>query len=109
MNDSHGSARRLLPCLRLSLLLAGAIGCGGGDLSEPCGGLGGVICAAGEYCAYQGMGECGITDANARCRALPSACDYTYDPVCGCDIKTYDNSCRAAQAGYGYISTGACP
>lgn len=38
----------------------------------------------------------------------PAACPHIYKPVCGCDHKTYSNSCVAASYGIKRWTEGAC-
>jgi len=74
-----------------------------------CGGLKGLTCKKGEYCSFPLATQCGSGDQTGTCAAIPGACDAVYQPVCGCDDKTYGNECSAALASVSVKATGACP
>lgn len=62
-------------------------------------------CATTEYCAKR-TGQCG---GKGTCMRRPEVCILIYDPVCGCDKKTYGNFCEAAAQGVNVASLGECP
>jgi hypothetical protein len=74
----------------------GEPGCWGCDDNADCG--------AREYCATV-RGDC---DGPGLCQARPELCLQVFDPVCGCDGRTYPNECVAAGAGVSVRARGRC-
>jgi hypothetical protein len=59
-------------------------------------------CASDSFCSAN---TCGGTGTCAR---RPEACTALYQPVCGCDGRTYGNACSAANHGVRVASSGEC-
>jgi hypothetical protein len=75
---------------------------------EICGGFAGFQCEPGLYCDFAPETSCGAGDQAGVCAPSPDACIQIFDPVCGCDGKTYGNACEAARLGVSVAHEGAC-
>jgi len=79
-------------------------------VGNPCGGLKGLTCVKGEYCSYPIGSFCGAADQTGTCTPVGTgACGEVWQPVCGCDGKTYSSPCHAANAGVSISDKGECP
>jgi Kazal-type serine protease inhibitor-like protein len=64
-------------------------------------------CGADEYCSIAN-GVCLTPKSLGFCKAKPASCASVPAPICGCDGKTYSNSCEASIAGISVAATGVC-
>jgi len=58
----------------------------------------------GKFCLFE-EGNC---EGTGECVDIPRNCPYFYEPVCGCDDKTYGNACLAAANKVSINHKGEC-
>lgn len=77
---------------------------------EACGGEANVSCADGLVCDMNETDgqSCGAEGRSGRCVQKPEMCAEFFDPVCGCDGKTYSNDCHRLMADVARDRKGAC-
>jgi hypothetical protein len=73
-----------------------------------CAGIAGIACPAGQFCDLSGGAQCGLADQSGKCQPKPEVCPMYISPVCGCDGKSYNNSCDANIAGVSVKAGGPC-
>jgi hypothetical protein len=78
-----------------------------GTCEGVCGGIAGIPCPDGQFCELP-AGMCHAADLQGRCVQTGGYCPQVYDPVCGCDGKTYPNDCERQQAGAQKSHDGPC-
>lgn len=71
-------------------------------------GGGADVCETGEFCRRTIGDLCGAADAPGICSPIPEMCTMDYNPVCGCDDKTYSNECVANSKGVSASYAGEC-
>jgi hypothetical protein len=91
----------------LSLLAWAGDQAGAARLGERCGGIAGIRCDQGLFCETA-PGQCRTADAAGSCVKVSDICYQLFQPVCGCDGKTYSNDCTRRSARTSKNHDGSC-
>ena len=72
-----------------------------------CGTIAGLPCPDGAFCELP-EATCASADLAGTCVPQAEACTLQWDPVCGCDGRTYGNDCERQAAGVSKDRDGEC-
>jgi Kazal-type serine protease inhibitor domain len=76
-------------------------------LGDTCGTVAGVACDEGLWCDPR-PGICGVANPIGTCARVPRVCPRNFDPVCGCNGRTYSNDCARRVGKMGLDYKGRC-
>ena len=97
----------LLTCGIVAVIALGAQQAAAAGDGMRCGGAPKTSCDTGLWCDPQ-PGRCASSKARGRCVAVPMFCTMNYQPVCGCNGKTYSNDCVRRSEQIAKNHDGAC-
>ena len=78
------------------------------DGPKQCGTIAGLTCASNEWCDPTPVSACNTADVAGTCQRTDVFCSQIWQPVCGCDGKTYANDCTRIVRQVQLAHTGAC-